>query len=193
MKQTFKRLLSSILALALIIVPLTAYPLTTVAAEGSEVTVYYQNSLEWKQVYCYVWYGSGSVGKAWPGEAMTDLGNGWFKMVYKGDKPLNVVFNDNGKPKPQQTANHTPADLDITKSTYWFTNGDGKEDNPDGISGGGKITVHTAPKEGWPTAEAKVDIPDTGAGNMLTISVILLAVLATGIFSAVFFGLKRKA
>lgn len=122
-----------------------------VSAATNGVTVYFHNTVNWKQVYCYTWQGTSATGKAWPGTEMTNLGNGWYSFTYTGTKALNVVFNDNGKPKTNQTADYTPKDLPLTQSAYWFVPGTSSQDNANGMGGGVTVTVYKTAEAGWPT------------------------------------------
>lgn len=157
MRIHFKKLVS-VVAAAVVALVFSAY-LPAKAASG--VTVYFQNSANWSAVYCYTWYGSGAVGTAWPGQQMTSVGNGWYSFTYTGDKPLNVVFNDNGKPTPNQTADQNPKDLPLTQSAYWFTLAGTSAQNAGGIGGGTNLTVHNTPESGWPGAAASSSSPSS--------------------------------
>jgi hypothetical protein len=69
---------------------------------AEEATVFYVNSLDWKEVGSYAWTDGGMQAAAWPGFPMTKTdevaGNGadiysiTFDQAYE-----NVIFNDNGK------------------------------------------------------------------------------------------------
>lgn len=144
---------------AVMAVSATAFAAAPAHAAEKGVTVYFQNSKSWENVYCYMWYGSGSVGKAWPGAQITKVEGttDWYQAIYTGDKPLNVIFNDNGKPKVTQTANHTPANLAITQDAYWFTLAATTSQNAGGEGGGTNLVVNTTAKSGWPTPAAATD------------------------------------
>ena len=167
MKKYFQKVIACIMALAMMAVSVGELPALQAKAATKEVTIFFQNTQNWKDVYCYVWYGSGAVGTAWPGQKMTDAGNGWVKTTYTGDKPLNVIFNDNGKPKTTQTADHTPKDLPLTQDAYWFTPTSSTAENAGGIGGGTAITVNTTAKDGWPTVSAAtVESKNSGTGSI---------------------------
>lgn len=70
--------------------------------DGSEetVTVYFENTNNWSEVYAYVW-GNGGVGyeKKWPGNTMTSIGkNEYNHKIYKYtvnvDTYPNIIFNN---------------------------------------------------------------------------------------------------
>lgn len=156
MKKAWRKGLASIIAFAVMAVSTVAMAVTPVHAASKGVTLYFQNSKNWKSVYCYVWYGSGGVGKAWPGVQMTKVAgtSDWYEFTYTGDKPINAVFNDNGKPKPQQTADQNPKDLPLTQDAYWFTLSSTTSQNASGEGGGVNMIVHKTAEAGYPTAAA---------------------------------------
>lgn len=161
MKKVFKKVLASIMAVALAAVSLTAIPTHQVKAAEKGVKIYFQNEKNWKNVYVYFWTGNGTIkgNPAWPGTKMTKVSGtkDWYEYTYKGDKAFNAVFNDNassGTAKPQQTANHKPANLSINKGAYWFTVTSGKTNNSDGISGGVNVKVYDKAQPGFPTPQA---------------------------------------
>lgn len=63
---------------------------------GAGGTVYCQNDASWSNVYCYMWNGSGETKNAgWPGEKMTDIGEGVWEYNYNASY-ANIIFNDGG-------------------------------------------------------------------------------------------------
>ncbi len=163
MKKLWRKGLASLLTLAIVAVSGATLAATPASAAGAGVTVYFQKPQNWKQAYCYTYYGSGSTGKAWPGVQMAQVSGNWYSFQYTGSKPLNVVFNDNGSPKAQQTANQKTKDLPITKSAYWVTTSSSTSQNAGGIGGGVDITItDTAPAGApSPTAAASADTAKT--------------------------------
>lgn len=201
MKKFIAKIVSGVVALAAVAMTFAATPMLNASAADNSVKVYYKNTTKWANVYLYTYQGSGSTGKAWPGTQMKDLGNGWFEATYTGTKALNCVFNDNGKPTTKQTANHDPADLDITKSAWYFVPGTSEEDNAAGMGGGVTLTVFdSAEKAGFPaettaneskattktdtsskTAATKDNTPKTGDANYLPIAGTAAVVAIAGI------------
>lgn len=153
MKKWFGKLLAGAVSFA-VLATVALVPALPSQAAAKGVTVYFQNTLGWKQVYCYTWYGSGSTGSAWPGTEMTSVGNNWYSFTYTGSKPLNAIFSNNEKPTASQTANHTPGDLPLTQPAYWFTVVGGTSQNSGGMGGGANLKVNTAAQAGWPGAAA---------------------------------------
>jgi len=171
----FKKLAISFLAFAMVmvsIVPVALVP-ASAASSGKEVTIYFQNNKNWKNVYAYLWVGSGNVKgtSAWPGTQMTKVSgtDNWYEMKFTPSSAFNVIFNDNGQPKPQQTANHTPKDLTSDKSAYWFVPTDTSETNNNNYTATGlAIKVYTEAQSGFPTPKAAAT--DAKPGNAKTSS-----------------------
>ena len=100
MKITNKRLVSILLCLAMV---LAILPMAVFAADTT--TVYYYNASNWSTVSVY-WWGSAGSNPGWPGNTMTDLGNGYWSYEIPSDLvgKEGVIFNNaNGA----QTANLT--------------------------------------------------------------------------------------
>lgn len=115
MNKIFKKVLSCVIALALVTASAVALKAMPVKA-ASGVTIYFNNAnTKWSQVYCYLFTGSGDNGLIWPGTQMTDLGNGWFSFTYTGTDPIDPVFNDNGS---NQTNNCT--EMDTSSSAVYY-------------------------------------------------------------------------
>ena len=59
------------------------------ATSASGATVYFQNTGNWSKVNAYMWYDgkSNANNKAWPGEAMTDEGDGVWSYDIKANTP----------------------------------------------------------------------------------------------------------
>lgn len=154
MKKLWRKGLASLLALAVVAVSGVALSAAPAHAVSTGITVYFQKPQSWKQAYCYTYYGSGSTGKAWPGIQMTQVSGNWYSFSYTGSKPLNVVFNDNGSPKAQQTANQKTKDLPLTKSAYWVTTSSSSSQNAGGIGGGVDINITDTAPAGAPSPAA---------------------------------------
>lgn len=148
MKNVLKKVLTFVTAITVVAVTAVALPAKTVKAD-SGVTIFYQNSRNWSVVNCYTWQGSGGTGADWPGSQMTSVGNGWYKFVYTGTKPLNLIFtNGDGS---EQTGNQTPADLSSSASAYWITNTNDVTVNPISHKTNIGVAVSNSPQAGWPT------------------------------------------
>ena len=64
-----------------------------------EYAIFFQKPSDWaKSINCYIWKdGSGEAVGGWPGTAMTNLGNGNYKLTLKGDLTgYNFIFNAGG-------------------------------------------------------------------------------------------------
>ncbi|MBQ3665993.1 MAG: Ig-like domain-containing protein [Lachnospiraceae bacterium] len=94
-----------------------------VTVEGKELPtiqngVYFEKPTGWGSTINVYFFskGGGTVGKEWPGTAMTDLGNGVYGYDYGSTPPSNlmVIFNDGGN----QTAN-----LEYVNNGYYNNSG----------------------------------------------------------------------
>ncbi len=81
-----------------------AHPIAAPArakAEENTITVYVQKPAEWSGMNVYSWTDNAELTHSWPGDPMSDRGDGWW--VYSGlPVGANVVFNDGtGNPNMQ--------------------------------------------------------------------------------------------
>ena len=67
------------------------------ATSTSGEIVYFQNTSNWSKVNAYMWNSkkSNASNKSWPGEAMTDEGDGVWSYEIKGEFDY-IIFNDGG-------------------------------------------------------------------------------------------------
>lgn len=107
MKTLCKRSLGAILTLLLMVGMVCAGGYSVIAADtdkessGGSVhsaeghTIYFMNNDNWSRVSCYMWNNEqGDANNAsWPGEAMTDEGDGVWSYDIKGDYNM-VIFNN---------------------------------------------------------------------------------------------------
>lgn len=164
MKLVLRKIMAAVMSMAIVAVSAVTLPAVSASAASKGVTIYYQNSNSWSTVYCYSFYGSGGTGAVWPGDKMVPAGNGWYKYTYTGTKPINVIFSNGAK---GQTTNHTPKDLSVSNSAYWFTDTASKSGTAYGGSGNG-VKVNTTPESGWP--QETVSSSPTTAKSSSTVS-----------------------
>ena len=133
MKTLCKRSLGVILTLLLMVGMVCAGGYSVIAADtdkessGGSVhsaeghTIYFMNNNNWSKVNCYMWNeDQGNANNAsWPGEAMTDEGDGVWSYDIKGDYNM-VIFNDGSS----QTGN-----LDYPGDCMIYDNGFKEYDN----------------------------------------------------------------
>lgn len=85
------------------------------------ITVRFLKPTEWTSVNIWAWQGTASnLFSAWPGQAMKDLGNGWWSYTFnKAINPVNIVFsNANGNPQTEDINDiATSTDFKCTSST----------------------------------------------------------------------------
>ncbi len=93
---------------------------------SDSMTVYYKGNLSNPTVY--FWSTSpGTQTTSWPGESMTDIGNGWFSYTLNNVSCTNLIFSNNG-------ANKT-SDLQRC-GDGWYFNGTWHDNNPEDQQGG---------------------------------------------------------
>lgn len=86
-----------------------AHPIAAPArakAEENTITVYVQKPAEWSGMNVYSWTDNAELTHSWPGDPMSDRGDGWW--VYSGlPVGANVVFNDGTGNSSMQTGDIT--------------------------------------------------------------------------------------
>lgn len=66
------------------------------------ITVSFKRPTDWgtTPVYLWAWNSNGNVFTSWPGQAMTDKGDGWFTHTFaESITSINVIFSRNGSPQ----------------------------------------------------------------------------------------------
>lgn len=102
---------------------------------SDSMTIYYKGTLSTPTMY--FWNTTPATTPAnWPGESMTDAGNGWYKYTINGANCSSIIFNSNG-------ANQT-ADLERC-GDGWYFNGVWHDSNPE-TTIAQNITVHFKPE-----------------------------------------------
>ena len=84
-------------------VPSTTAPSTTPSGDGT--TVYLQNDAGWSKPHCYMWNSEADKNAAWPGQPMTEIGDGVYMYTASKDY-ANCIFN--GGSNANQTDNLIP-------------------------------------------------------------------------------------
>lgn len=84
---------------------------------ASEIIVHLKRPAAWTNIpRVYYWNTTPALpAVAWPGNAMTDEGNGWWKYIIKGASCGNVIFNNSNSPQT--------ADLLNVCGEKWYDNG----------------------------------------------------------------------
>ncbi len=70
--------------------------------ESQPISVWFKKPEDWgtNAVYIWAWNTAGNLFSGWPGIAMTEAGNGWYKYTFdEAVKTINVVFSKNGNPQ----------------------------------------------------------------------------------------------
>lgn len=72
---------------------------TTPPTETGSFTVYLKKPDNWSAATVYFWQennGNPSSSTTWPGESMTNEGNGWYSYVINDGSCASIIFSDNG-------------------------------------------------------------------------------------------------
>lgn len=154
--KKFKKFFVSFMVVALVLV---ALGMPKVAKAEGVIDFYFHNTEGWEKVFCYIWQGSGPVKgtAAWPGAEMTlvEGTSDWYHLEYTQATAFQVIFNDNGAPKANQTGN-LPADIDASQNAYWFVVGGAttEEGTSDGYTQAGlQVTALTEAPTDFPSTE----------------------------------------
>lgn len=203
MKKKLEKVLSFVLVLAFVIIGLVspgnlakaADTTSTTADAGNVVKVYYYNENQWESVNVWSWTIETTIDlakNAWPGDPMTDEGDGWYSAEITADENIGVLFTDNSG---AQTADCK--DLEPGK-TYWLTNGSEDLLNDSGMGGGVNVVASTEPKAGWPegpAADTTTTAPATTSEDKDSSNVVLYVVIAAVVVVVIIAGVvmtKKK-
>lgn len=98
-----------ICALIAVVILAAAMPLSINAAETETFTLYAYVPEGWDSPGFYGW--GGSLSMTWPGEAMTDEGDGWFSYEVAADAEGLIVNANNGSVQTPDIKQFVPADM----------------------------------------------------------------------------------
>jgi hypothetical protein len=207
MKKKLEKVLSFVLVFAFVLIG-CALPgklakaeeaTTTTSDAGNVVKVYYYNENSWDAVNIWSWTIETTkdlAKNAWPGDPMTDEGDGWFSAEITSDENIGVLFTDNAG---SQTADCK--DLEPGK-TYWVTNGSQNLLNDSGMGGGVNVVATTEPQAGWPEGPAAdtatTETTSTAAtsekdnNNNVVLYVVIAAVVVVVVIAGVVIVNKKK-
>ena len=199
MNKNLKKVFSFVLVFAFIFISLVfpgklskAADTTSTTDAGNVVKVYYYNENNWESVNVWAWTIETTVDlakNAWPGDAMTDEGDGWFSAEITSDENIGVLFTDNSG---AQTADCK--DLEPGK-TYWLTNGSENLLNDSGMGGGVNVVASTEPKAGWPegpAADTATTSDDKDGYQVVQFVVMAVAIVAVVIIAGAVITKKTK-
>ena len=203
MNKYFKKVLSFVLVFAFVAIGIllpgklskAADTTSTTTDAGNVVKVYYYNENQWESVNVWSWTIETTIDlakNAWPGDPMTDEGDGWYSAEITADENIGVLFTDNSG---AQTADCK--DLEPGK-TYWLTNGSEDLLNDSGMGGGVNVVASTEPKAGWPegpAADTTTTAPATTSEDKDSSNVVLYVVIAAVVVVVIIAGVvmtKKK-
>ena len=104
--KKIKSIISIVLVLMLAVSCLASAEITSFATEAEATeTVYFNNSLGWDTVNCYMWSSqTGKINAKWPGETMTKLENNIWSYEVNSDSSFDmIIFNNGGYGEGNQT------------------------------------------------------------------------------------------
>lgn len=82
------------------------------------ITLHFYNTLNWNNVAVHYW-GDGVTGTTWPGEALTEEGDGWYTIEIKAAAGNDFNFlMDNGIPGNSSSATEQSADVVIAAEEF---------------------------------------------------------------------------
>ncbi|HEX3077369.1 MAG TPA: starch-binding protein [Lachnospiraceae bacterium] len=202
MKKKLEKVLSLVLVFAFAIIGCTLSGKiakaadTTTEGAGNVVKVYYYNENGWDGVNVWAWTIETTIDlakNAWPGDAMTDEGNGWFSAEVTADENIGVLFTNNAGDQTSDCKDLEPG------KTYWITNGSEDLLNDSGMGGGVSLVAATEPKAGWPegpaadVATSATASEDKDSNNVVLYVVIGVAVVVVvGAITGVVLTKKKK-
>ncbi|WP_310604611.1 starch-binding protein [Anaerosporobacter sp.] len=189
MKKKLEKVLSFVLVFAFVAMGFILPNKLVLAADatdsnaGDSIKIYYYNENGWDNVNIWSWTMQTTkdlAQNAWPGDAMTDVGDGWFCAEIVSDESIGVLFTNNSG---AQTADCK--DLAIG-NTYWLTNGSEDLLNDSGMGGGVTVVASTEPKAGWPegpAAEVATTAPASEDKNNVTLYICIGAAVVVVIIA----------
>ncbi|CAL2082466.1 starch-binding protein [Tenacibaculum sp. 190524A05c] len=96
------------------------------------ITIYYKGNISNPNIY--YWNTSpGTATTSWPGENMTDIGNGWFSYTFSNVNCTNLIFSRNG--------NNQTDDLQRC-GDGWYFNGTWHDSNPEEQPSGNDLNIY---------------------------------------------------
>ncbi len=113
--------------------------------DGLNLKIYKNSVANWNNFNCYYWSGDGtSASNVWPGQAMTDDGDGWYSFTIDGASCANVIFN-NGTVQTQDLSRSADGWFVPTGWSNGRVSGVWYDSNPYGeppaVSDSGKLTI----------------------------------------------------
>lgn len=95
-------------------------------ARPTDITVYFKKPNSWNTPDIYYYISDSDTGPAWPGTAMDEMTDGWYKYTITKYTDAKVIFSDETKQIP--SANNHGFDV---SGVMWYENGEWYRYNPD--------------------------------------------------------------
>lgn len=101
-----KRIKSTVSIIISLVMIISCFCFADFSAYAQEYkTVYFNNSVGWNEVYCFMWSKSGA-NAGWPGEKMQQLDSGVWKYTVRGNEE-KIIFGNGGSGEGNQTEDLT--------------------------------------------------------------------------------------
>lgn len=173
------------------------------SGEQGTSKIYFYNDQGWDKVCVWLWDNetTNQLGKsAWPGDEMTEVGDGWYIYEFAPTKDYKLLFT-NGE--SSQTVQSADSDVLNSGKTYWIKVGSGEVKKNDSGTGAGKgLEIYTETQAGWPegpaaeateattedskkTSSSKTDDSKKDGSNLTPIIIVVVVVLAAAAVGAV--------
>lgn len=124
MKISWKRIVSSMLAIILVVLSVFTFSegKQALASEEDTITIHFKS--EWGGANIFYWNQGGKYNNPvkWPGTEMEDEGDGWYTYTFKNTGTADFMFNY----ERRQTTHYTK-----TTGEYWLVNGQWYNKNPE--------------------------------------------------------------
>ncbi len=91
-----------------------------------DINIYFYKPDEWNKPYVYYYESDSDTGPAWPGAAMDDIGNRWYKYTIRKYSVAKILFNDNDHQIPDEKQEGFEVAGDM-----WYKDGEWFHYNPD--------------------------------------------------------------
>ncbi|ULQ59165.1 starch-binding protein [Brucepastera parasyntrophica] len=90
------------------------------------ITVHFYAPENWTDLRTYTWGTAGAKASSpWPGDPMAPEGNNWYGYTIPNALSTNIIFNNGGSGKGNQTA-----DLSVSSGEWWYYNSAWYSSNP---------------------------------------------------------------
>lgn len=101
---------------------------TWYSARPTDITIYFKKPANWNAPNIYYYISNSDTGPSWPGTAMENMNDSWYRYTITKYSNAKVIFNDGTNQVP--AANNPGFDV---SGAMWYDNGTWYRYNPDTI------------------------------------------------------------